>query len=480
MARKKTLTINAALNTTKTVLGIIFPLITYPYVSRILGVENLGIYNFSLSFLSYFLLIAGLGVAPYGIREGTQYRENKDAIAEFVSELFSINIISTVLTYLLLFAFLYYIPFLANYNTPILILSIEIICTTVGVSWVCNIYEDFFVIALRTILFQIISLLLIFILVKSSADLYKYLTVVVISNSGANFFNFIYIRKKYCKFRFTLKINWQRHLKPVLTIFFTLVAMTIYVSSDMIMLGYMLNNYNVGIYSTAVKVYLVVKNILNSITMVLIPRFSLLLSQSTTENVDILFSKVFNIMTLIMLPVCVLLCVLSDDVVFIVSGVNFMKASQPLKYLSLALFFSIYAYLCTQCILIPAKREDIVFKAAVLSAIVNVLLNFFLIPELGINGAAITTVIAEAVIFMMTFLQAKNIIGSIDVRKNSLSVLSGCLCIYIVCTFMHTVNNLFLRLICSVITSLFVYIVILLVMRNSVILQIFNKNSVFK
>ena len=97
---------NAILNTVKTVLGIFFPLIIYPYVARILGVDNLGIYTFSFSFLSYFLLIAALGISTYGIREGVQYREDREQMQSFVSELFSINMISTIIAYVLLFVFL--------------------------------------------------------------------------------------------------------------------------------------------------------------------------------------------------------------------------------------------------------------------------------------------------------------------------------------------------------------------------------------
>lgn len=100
---EKRLAKNAILNTISTALVILFPLITYPYVSRVLGVEKLGIYNFSYSFLSYFLLIAALGISTYGIREGIRYREDGLQFKRFVSEVFSINIISTAVAYILLF-----------------------------------------------------------------------------------------------------------------------------------------------------------------------------------------------------------------------------------------------------------------------------------------------------------------------------------------------------------------------------------------
>ena len=127
---KNQLAKNAVLNSAKTVLSILFPLITYPYVSRVLGAENLGIYNFSFSFLSYFLLIANLGVSTYGIREGTKLRYDKTKFEQFFSEIFSINIISTILSYILLVTCLFAIPSISDYKYSILTLSIEILFAT--------------------------------------------------------------------------------------------------------------------------------------------------------------------------------------------------------------------------------------------------------------------------------------------------------------------------------------------------------------
>ena len=150
--------------------------------------------------MSYFLLIAALGISTYGIREGTGFRNNKDQIQTFVSELFSITIVSTLIAYILLITLLLAIPFFKPYRIPILILSAEIIFATMGVSWVCNVYEDFLAIAIRTISFQVISLILIFVFVRSKDDLLKYIGILLLSNSGANIVNYFYIRKKYCKF----------------------------------------------------------------------------------------------------------------------------------------------------------------------------------------------------------------------------------------------------------------------------------------
>ena len=469
---------NALLNTAKTVLGILFPLITFPYVSRVLGVENLGIYSFSFSFLSYFLLIAAFGISTYGIREGTKYRENRKQIEKFVSELFSINMISTLFAYLLLVVFLFAIPDMIPYRKAVLILSAEILFTTLGVSWVCNIYEDFLAIAVRTIAFQIISLILIFVLVRTSNDLYKYVGILLLSNSGANIVNYFYIRKKYCRFRFTLKIDWKRHLKPVLVIFSTTLAITVYVSSDTTMLGFMTNDYQVGLYGTAVKVYTIIKNVLASILMVLIPQFTLIFSSGSKEESDQLFSKVFNILTAIMLPMCVGLFSLSEDVILIISGKEYIGAASALRLLSIAVIFSLYSYMYTQCVLIPIKEEKVVFRATVISAIVNIGLNFVLIPLWGIVAAAFTTIIAEFITFIIVFSFSRATVKLVAYGRNLVSTLIGCIGIILICFACRMIGPIVIRVTLSIMGSVLICTIVLIVAKNPVIVQL--KDMVLK
>ena len=179
----RSLKTNAILNTLKTALSVVFPLITFPYISRVLQVEAVGIYNFSASIVSYFVLIGGLGVATYAVREGAQYRDDKEKIGKFVSEVFTINMMSTLISYFLLVLSIIIISKLHNYALAIVILSAEIFFTTLGVSWVCNIFEDFLFIAIQSIAVQSVSLLLTLILVKSPDDIYKYIAIIAFSKS---------------------------------------------------------------------------------------------------------------------------------------------------------------------------------------------------------------------------------------------------------------------------------------------------------
>lgn len=160
--KKRSLRLNALLNSLRSILNILFPIITFPYVSHVLQVRGIGIYNFSNSIVSYFLLIAGLGINTYAVREGAKLRDNQIKISRFASEVFTINIYSTIISYLLLLLCLFIFSKLHNYLSCILIFSIQIFFTTIGTEWVYQIYEDYSYITLRSILFQILSIILLF------------------------------------------------------------------------------------------------------------------------------------------------------------------------------------------------------------------------------------------------------------------------------------------------------------------------------
>lgn len=195
----------------RTACQVIFPLITFPYVSRVLHVENIGIYNFCQSVISYFLLLAGLGISTYAIREGARYRDDEEKMALFASEVFSINFISTVLSYLILGACIFLIPRFNQYGQIMAVLSISIMFTLVGSEWIFQVYEDYKYITIRGILFQCISLILMFVFVKNSSDLFAYVWITVISCSGANILNAI-SRRKYCKIRLAINAKMLTHL----------------------------------------------------------------------------------------------------------------------------------------------------------------------------------------------------------------------------------------------------------------------------
>ena len=249
---KKSLQFNAFISGMQKLLSIIFPLITFPYITRVLQVETVGKINFVTSVISYFILIAGLGINNYAIREGASIRNDKKKIEQFSSEIWGK---------------------LHDYTLLIIIQSFSIIGGTIGINWLYSIYEDYVYITIRTLIFQIISLVLMFLFVKEQHDYYLYTSIVVLANVGSNIFNLIHSRK-YLKLKVTKDINLKKHLKPILIIFASTIAITIYVNSDITILGWLCDDYTVGIYSVSVKVYSILKQVIASIIIVALPRMS--------------------------------------------------------------------------------------------------------------------------------------------------------------------------------------------------------------
>lgn len=223
--KEKSIKLNAVLNVMKTVLSLVFPLITFPYITRVLQVNAIGKYDFSVSVISYFSLIAALGITTYAVREGTKYRGDQEKMNQFASEIFSINLYATIVSYILLFLALMFVDKLKSYNIVIGILSLEILLATLSVVWIYNIYEDFGYITFVTFILQFVSIILMLLFVHSADDLYKYVIISVISSSGSGLFMFFHARK-YVQLHLVKKPP-LKHLKPIMIVFSTTIAATI-------------------------------------------------------------------------------------------------------------------------------------------------------------------------------------------------------------------------------------------------------------
>ena len=477
--RKKSLALNAFLNSFRSVLNILFPLITFPYVSRKLNVTGIGIYNFSNSIVSYFLLIAALGIGTYAVREGAKYRDNKKKIQQFSSEVFTINICSTIISYLLLFICLLIFSKLHNYISCILIFSLQIFFTTIGTEWIYQIYEDYTYITVRSIIFQIVSIILLFVFVRSSHDFLKYAAITVFSAVGSNILNFVHARQ-YCKVHLVFHFNWKIHLIPILIIFGANIANMIYVNSDITLLGLMKNNYVVGIYSVSSKVYQIVKTLISAILIVTVPRLAMLFGKHRMKEYKNILVNLSNVLVLLALPASTGLFMLAREVVLIISGPNYLRSINSLQILCFAYIFSILAWILSDCVLIPAKREKYVLRSMSVSALLNIVINLVLIPSWNENAAAFSTVLAEMCMFIVNYHYAKDLVKDVFVSKTLLhtfvSSIIGCIGIVVVCILCnYGFQSLIMKTIFSVIFSVIMYGAILILLKNKFAVSMMSK-----
>ncbi|MGO5461131.1 flippase [Lactobacillus amylovorus] len=477
--KERSIRLNALLNGLRSVLNILFPVITFPYVSRVLSVKGIGIYNFSNSIVSYFLLIAGLGINTYAIREGAKLRENQSKITQFASQIFTINILSTGLAYLFLFICLIIFSKLHSYLLCILIFSLQIFFTTIGTEWLYQIYEDYSYITVRSIIFQILSLILLFNFVRGPQDYFKYAAITVFSAVGSNILNFIHARQ-YCHIQLVWHFDWKIHLGPIIILFFANIANMIYVNSDVTVLGLMKNNYVVGIYSVSSKVYQIIKTLIAAILIVTIPRLAMLFGKHRMGEYKDILIKLSNILILLALPASTGLFMLAREVVLIISGPKYLRSINSLQILCFAYIFSILAWILSDCVLIPAKREKCVLKSMSTSAVLNVVINVILIPFWNENAAAFSTVLAEMCMFIVNYHYAKDIVKDVFISKTLLhtfiSSIIGCIGIVIICILCNlSFQSLIIKTILSIVLSVIMYGAILILLNNKFAVAMLNR-----
>ena len=321
----KSLGKNAFLNGFKNALNLLFPLLTFPYVSKILSVDGIGQYNFAQATVSYFSLLAGLGVSSYAIREGAKYRDDRNKFNVFTSEVLLFNTISTIIAYLLLVFCMLFVDKLKSYAPLIWVFSIQIVFTTIGIEWLYSIYEEYEYITVRSIAFKIISIVLIFLCVKDSEDAVNYATITVFSSVGSNFLNLIHSKEYFHIVKVKLR-DCAKHIKPILVIFASNIAIMIYVYSDTTILGFMTTDYEVGIYSVSVKVYNIIKNLLSSALVVSIPRLSMYYGSGRITDFKNTAQKVYDSITALVLPAVVGLFCVSKNVILAISDDTYISA----------------------------------------------------------------------------------------------------------------------------------------------------------
>lgn len=249
---------------------------------------------------------------------------------------------------------------------------------------------------------------------------------------GANLLNVFRVRR-YCTIHWTTKIDWKTHLKPILVIFASSLAATLYVSSDTTILGILGTDYNVGIYAVATKIYIIVKTLLSAVLMVSIPRLSYYAGNGEKIAFNQLFQRIFDALIVVVLPAVVGLFLLSREMVLFLSGESYLDAVKPLQILSLALLVCLFGWLYNSCALLPYRKENQIFWITLFSGVLNVGLNILLIPRFQENAAAFTTLLAEFCSMVLCIRASKGLVRIRIDLQIVLSVGAGCAGIVAVC-----------------------------------------------
>lgn len=461
----------------KSFLSIAFPLITIKYASEVLGASLIGRVEFVRSFVSYFLLAAGLGIEGLAIRNGSALRTDKKKLVEFSNSVFSLNLISAFFAVVLLYIIAKLVVDSGEYGTLILVFAFQIPLSVIGVEWIFYIFEDFRYIAIRTISCQVISLVFLFTFVNNETDVVGYAVMLLIATYGANIFSF-FSSRKYLMLQPRINKNSLRYFPAAILLFFNKIATTIYVNSDITILGILSGTVDVGLYSIVVKIYTAVKILISAVLNVTMPKLTYSIQNNRKYDYDRLTNLIIKALILIIPPIIIGMSLQSKNLILLVSGKEFLAATPALMILSIAILFSSVAMFCSASILMPRKKERVILKSTIVGAIINIVLNFLVIPILGFVGAAITTMLSELAVSLFQLHGAWSTIKTLNLNlwTNILSSIVGCLaivCINFIVKYYEL--SYFLELFVTVIFSIGLYFTIQILMKNDLLMLILRR-----
>jgi O-antigen/teichoic acid export membrane protein len=409
---KKSIRKNYLYNLFYQVLAIILPIITTPYVSRVLGAENIGIYGYTLSISAYFILFGSLGMALYGQREIAFVQDNKKEYSKIFFEIFFLRLITMIVsTIIFYFAFIYNNN---DYSIYFKVLTLELFANTLDISWFFQGLEEFKITVTRNTIVKLISFALIFLFVKTKNDLFIYFIIYVLSLLLGNISLWFTLPKYIVKVNIK-NLNLKKHIKPTLALFIPQIAVQVYTILDRTMIGVIIaDKSEVGYYEQAQKIIKLLLTIITSLGIVMLPRVANSFSNGNNEEIKNYMNKSFNMVFLLAFPMIFGIICISNAFVPIFFGPGYEKVSSLMNIISpIILFIGLSNVTGTQ-FLLPTKRQREYTISVIVGACINFCMNMLLIPKYGAIGASIGTVIAE---FTVTSVQAYYVRNDFDFKN---------------------------------------------------------------
>lgn len=469
---------NLVYNTVLKILNIIFPLITFPYVARILSPTGIGKVDFSMSIVQYFVLIAQLGIPTYAIRECAKVRDDKEKLTQTVQEILGINLIAVVLSYIFFAVMILNVEQLEGYRNLLMIASINIFATSIGVEWFYQSIEEYKYITIRNVFVKIVSLIAIFLFINDENDFALYAMITVLSTSIGYLYNLFHIKKHIRLFKRQNDYNFRKHLKPVLLLFAMSLSVSIYVNLDKVMLGFLTSDTEVGLYTAANKMIRVILALVTSLGTVLLPRMSYYIETNEMIQVKRLIKKSLNFILMISIPATLGIIILAHPIIRIFAGPEYLEAVPTIRIISPIVIAIALSNLIGIQILVAHGKERITLLSTIVGAVVNFILNLILIPIMKQNGAALATLIAEiSVTVTQTFYAYSYIKGNVPWKSLTTYLLGSVLILITTVMINNSTSSMMIYTISSVILSVVIYFGFLYLIKNELILEI--SRSVF-
>lgn len=423
---------NFAYNSILTVSNYIFPILTYPYITRVLGVSNIGTANFVDGVINYFILFSMLGINATGIREIAKYKSDPEKLRITYSNLFLLNTASTFFVLIFLLIVTITVPKLNAYRDLMFLGAIKLIFTLFLSEWFFRGIEDFKYITFRSLIVKIIFVISVFIFIRNSEDYKIYYALLVASVVLNAIFNTSY-RRKFVRFTFN-KINFKPYYKSFFTMGFYLMLTSMYTTFNVGYLGFVSGDTEVGFYTTAIKLYQILLSFFTAFTAVMLPRMSTLVAEARIEEVKKLTFKSYDALMAFSIPIIVIAIFFAPEIIKLIAGPGFEGAILPMRIIMpLVLIIGIEQILVLQ-LLVPLKKDKMILVNSIIGATIGILLNIFLVPSFKSIGSAIVLISSEfAVLISSQYFVTKTVGLHFPFKKITINLLFGLPIILICC-----------------------------------------------
>lgn len=448
---------NFLYNSAYQILVMFIPLLTTPYISRVLGAEGIGVYSYAFSVASYYVLFIMLGLNNYGNRTIAQSRDDDKELSKQFWSIYALQFFLGIVVNVIYF---FYCIILAENKNIALSMWLYVISASFDVNWFFFGMEMFKKTVIRNAVIKIVTTSSIFLLVKGKNDILMYCLIMTVGMFLSQIVLWPYVLKNVKFYRPSIE-EIKIHIKPNLFLFLTVIAVSLFKIMDKIMLGIMTNKEQVGFYESSEKIISIPTALITSLGTVMLPRMSNLVSNKNIQSNEII-SKSIAFAMLLSSSMCFGIMGVSKEFVPIFYG----KGYETCIYLFLILLptclFMAFANVIRTQYLLPYKKDSAYVISAFLGAIVNVVVNVILIPQYGSIGAAIGTICAEvAVCIYQSYTIRKEQPIKVYLKASIPFIMSGILMFLIIFNIYFVRLPLIINLIIKIIIGVVIYFVTL-------------------
>lgn len=465
---------NFGYNLILTFCNYLFPLITYPYISRVLGVELIGACGFVDSIINYFILFSMLGVGSYGVREISRCGDDLQRRSAVFSSLVTLNGLFSILAVIVLVVSTLTIPQLSQYKEFLGIGVVKLIFNLFLIEWFFQGIEQFKYITIRSVVIRSLYVLSILLFVKSKRDVYLYYgltSAIVVINS---IINWGYSRR-FRKFSFK-SVNLRLFIAPVITFGYYRLLTSMYTTFNTTFLGFSSGDVEVGYFSTATKLYSIIMGVFSAFTTVMVPRVSQMLANKDLDGIQKVADKTFEILYLVGVPIIIFCQFFAPQIIYLIAGPGYEGAILPFRIVIFLLLVIGMEQIVIQQFLMASNSKRSIVYVSTIGAVTGILLNFMITPHIGAVGSAISWCISELMVLLVGIvLMTKHLSVRIKWKGLISVVLGGLVYIGIAALLLYLLSSWVAMVVTMVCMTVAFTIMSVKVHKNKVVTEMLSK-----